>query len=343
MNQAATIALAPLSGIYRMIVTARQALYQVGVFAVHEVGVPVISVGNLTTGGTGKTPLVEWIARELSSHGRKVCVLTRGYGRQDESKRVIASDGRELLANVVDAGDEAFMLAERLFGVAAVICDADRISSARWAIENLGIDVFVLDDAYQHQKIARTLNILTIDASNPWGNGWTLPAGTLREPKSALARADCVIITRAEAKNAEALQQKIQQMRPTTPILSSRMQFRGWRELQTNNPTTASSQIPVAAFCAIGNPDSFFSVVRSAGCQLVDTHTFRDHHSYTQRDLDELAQQAKAKGAQALVTTAKDAVKIRALDFSLPCYVAEIEMVIDQAGQLRQLIQQTIS
>ena len=138
MNRAATVALAPISGIYGIFVKARNACYRHGIFRTQQVGVPVISVGNLTSGGTGKTPLVEWTARELASLGRKVSVLTRGYGRNNPDRQVIASNGKEILADVAETGDEAYMLAERLRGEAAVICDADRVSAARWAIKNLG-------------------------------------------------------------------------------------------------------------------------------------------------------------------------------------------------------------
>jgi len=179
MNRAATVALAPIGGIYGIFVKARNACYRRGILRTRQVGVPVVSIGNLTSGGTGKTPLVEWTARELASLGRKVCVLTRGYGRTDSGRQVVASNGQEILADVAQTGDEAFMLAEKLRGQAAVICNADRVSAAVWAIKNLESDVFVLDDAFQHQQIARDLNILAVDATNPWGIRRSLPAGTL--------------------------------------------------------------------------------------------------------------------------------------------------------------------
>lgn len=342
MNRAATIALAPLSGIYRMIVTAREALYQTGVFSVEDVGAPVISVGNLTTGGTGKTPLVELIARELFTRGRHVCVLTRGYARENPRTRVIASNGKDLLATVHEAGDEAFMMAEDLLGKAAVVCDADRVAAARFARENLGADVLVLDDAFQHQRIARTLNLVTVDATNPWGNGWLLPAGQLREPPTALSRADCIVVTRAEAQETEALRKTIAKFAPQIPVLTCRTQFRGWRELGSKEPEEKPQHASVFAFCAIGNPDSFFSLLRSSGFAVAETRSFRDHHNYTQSDVDECADRAKAKGAQALLTTAKDAVKLRDLKFRIPCFVADVEYVVEPASELARLLQQAI-
>lgn len=345
MNRASTVALAPFSGIYGIFVKARNACYRHGIFRTQRVGAPVISIGNLTYGGTGKTPLVEWTARELVSLGRKVCVLTRGYGRDDPARRVVASNGKELLADVTQTGDEAFMLAGRLQGEAAVICDANRISAAGWAIENLGSNAFVLDDAFQHQRIARDLNILTVDATNPWGNRRSLPSGILREPISELSRADCVIITRANSQNSERLQAEIQQLHPGIPVLLSRMKHTLLRAIRTGSPSIAIDEIKtlsVGAFCGIGNSESFFTLLRSEGYALTYERSFRDHYKFTQTDINEIVREARDKGAQALLTTAKDAVKLRSLNFELPCYSAEIEIEIDQAERLRQLIRKAI-
>src|SRR5258706_1864313 len=174
-----SIALAPLGRLYGAAMQARRSLYRAGRLPVFELGVPVISVGNLTTGGTGKTPLVEWIARDLARTGRRVCILTRGYGRQSAGTRVVVSDGKEMISNAMEAGDEPLLLAETLKGLAAVISDADRVSAAHWAFENLHSQVFALDDGLQHLRVARDLNILTIDATKPWGNRKLFPAGIL--------------------------------------------------------------------------------------------------------------------------------------------------------------------
>src|SRR2546428_11002759 len=168
MNPSMTAALTPLSGLYGVASRARRALYDKGLLRVHKVSAPVISVGNVTVGGTGKTPLVAWIAKVLARDGRRVCILTRGYGRLDSHDRVIVSDGNEILASPERAGDEAYLLAEELKGCAAVISDADRVAAAHWAVENLRTDIFVLDDGFQNLRIARNLDIVTIDATNPW-------------------------------------------------------------------------------------------------------------------------------------------------------------------------------
>src|SRR5712692_4300728 len=159
MNRAAIVTLTPLSGLYGVVMKARRALYRKGLFRVHKVGAPVISVGNLTTGGTGKTPLVEWIARALARRQRRVCILTRGYGRQHPGRRVVVSNGSEIFSDAREAGDEPLLLAEKLKGEAAVICDADRVAAARWVIENLGTELIILDDGFQHLRLARDLDI----------------------------------------------------------------------------------------------------------------------------------------------------------------------------------------
>ena len=345
MNRASTVALAPLTGIYGIFVKARNACYRRGLFRTQHAGAPVISIGNLTYGGTGKTPLVEWTARELASLGRRVCVLTRGYGRDNPDQRVVASNGKALLADVTQTGDEAFMLANRLLGEAAVICDANRIAAAGWAVENLGSDVFVLDDAFQHQQIARDLNLLTVDAMNPWGNRRSLPSGILREPVAELSRADCVIITRADSQNSGRLQAEIQQIHPGMPVLLSRMKHTQLRAIGTGSPSIDSDEIkalPIGAFCGIGNSDSFFTLLRREGYALIYERSFRDHYKFAQTDVNETIREARDKGAQALLTTAKDAVKLGSLNFELPCYAAEIEIEIDHAETLRQLILKVI-
>ncbi|PYS74709.1 MAG: tetraacyldisaccharide 4'-kinase [Acidobacteria bacterium] len=341
MNDAAKLALTPLSIIYGLGVRIRNALYRRQILRARKVDAPVISVGNLTVGGTGKTPLVEWIANQLAQSDLRVTVLTRGYGRES-SGRVVVSDRNVIRANVDEAGDEPFFLAQNLNGRAAVICDADRFAGASWAIEHLESDVFILDDAFQHQRLKRDLNILTIDARSPWGDGKLLPAGTLREPITELSRADCVVITRAvDSGRLNELRKEIESRCPGLPTFVSRIEFLGPRKLNQTNSSSEVNEIktqPIAAFCGIGNPESFFSLLRSAGYQLKDTRAFRDHYKYKQADIDRVVNHAAQSGAQALLTTAKDAVKLESLSFALPCYIVDITIEIeDQAGFLEYL------
>ncbi len=336
MNRAASIALLPLSALYGAAVQTRNALYRRGSFKSHDIGVPVISIGNITVGGTGKTPLVEWIAKQLAQRGLRVCVLTRGYGRQTTG-RLIVSDAEAIRADVTQAGDEAFLLAEKLKGQAAIICDANRVGAARWAIENLRSEVFLLDDGFQHQRIARNLNIVTIDATNPWGNGELLPSGILREPRESLKRADCVVIARANQSQLVAdLDSQITEICGDVPTFLSRINLADLHHLNSANQANPDS--PVAAFCGIANPESFFAMLREAGYNLVHTQICRDHKRYTQADIERIIAHAKAHGAEALITTAKDAVKVRSMSFALPCYVAELSIEIDREEEFQRLI-----
>lgn len=323
-----SLILPPLSALYDAVTRTRLSLYRRGTFRTTRLDRPVISVGNITTGGTGKTPLVEWIARSIANSGRKVCVLTRGYGRENPQSQVVVSDGQTILATPNEAGDEPYLLATNLLGSAAVICNADRISAGRYAIEAFGTECFVLDDGFQHLRLARDLDIVTIDATNPWGSGefhcnggQLLPYGRLREPLSGLRRAGCIVLTRCDqtaTENLDALENRIRAFIPGVPLFESTM-----RALQKPHAPD-----PVAAFCAVGNPDSFFSQLKKAGYEVVVTKTFTDHHRYTQKEIDDLVSKATRAGATTLITTAKDAVKLHSLSIPLPHHVFEIEIAI---------------
>lgn len=346
MNSVVTLALTPFSSLYGAAMKARRALYSSGRLRVQELGAPVISVGNLTLGGTGKTPLVEWIAQELAKAGMRVCILTRGYGRTNPTTRIIVSDGKEILADAAAAGDEPLLLAENLKGQAAVISDPDRVAAAAWALKNLPAEIFLLDDGFQHLRVARNLNILTIDATNPWGNGKLLPAGILRESPAELARADCIVITRADDPNStEGLRREISKQSKQVPIFSSRMKLAGLRPIHPVKTLVSPEEIKtsrIAAFCGLGNPESFFSLLRRNGYQLVHTKVFRDHYRYEQTDVDDLARAAITHRAQLLLTTAKDEVKLRSLVFQLPCYSADIAIDIEDEDNFRALVMKTV-
>jgi tetraacyldisaccharide 4'-kinase len=309
-------------------------------------------VGNLTTGGTGKTPLVEWVCRTIDvvahegvREGKKVCVLTRGYGEANPDAQVLVSDGADLLASEREAGDEPFLLARNLLGIAAVVSNPNRVAAGEWAIQNLHSEVFVLDDAFQHLRLSRDLDIVTIDATNPWGGGRLLPYGRLREPLSGLSRTDCVVITRAEqAEDLVSTKKALQRIVGNVPIFSSRMLTRGFRSCN-GEPIDAPSLVaqPIAAFCGIGNPDSFFNHLRREGYQLAFTRTFPDHHQYKQFELDTLVAEATASGANRVITTAKDATKLTSLTLGVPCCVLDIQISIDEEEPLVELIRKAIS
>jgi len=342
MNPLASLILPPLSAIYSAVTRARITGYRRGWFSVSKLSAPVISIGNLTTGGTGKTPLVEWVCIAVAREtGKRACVLTRGYGRANPQSQVVVSDGNKLLASEREAGDEPYLLASNLIGIAAVVCNPDRAAAGEWAIKNLGSEVFVLDDGFQHLRLSRDLDIVTIDATNPWGGGSLLPYGRLREPRAGLSRADCIVVTRTEqVEDMVSLSESVQRLAGAIPVFTSRMMTSGIRGLNGESVSNESLLAqPVAAFCGVGNPESFFNQLRREGYSPVFTRAFADHHDYNQADLNRLIKEAKDHGASALVTTAKDALKLASLEIELPCYVLEIKISIADDARLVKMIQ----
>ncbi len=326
------------SGLYAAILQKRIELYENGFFKSFSPGAFTVGVGNLTVGGTGKTPLVAFVAEILAGKGEKVCIISRGYKRENPKERVLVSDGEKVSATAEQAGDEPFELAAKLLGKAIVVADADRVSAAHWAVEKFGITALVLDDAFQHLRIRRDLDIVTIDATNPFGNGKLLPFGILREPLQNLKRADAVVITRANlVGNVEDLNIEIRKFNSRCPIFVSGNKVSKLVKLeefpakaqssQTRNEKRETRNEKFSAFCGLGNPQNFFRQLRSENFDLVSTETFRDHYFYKQSDVAKIERKAEKMGARVLLTTAKDAVKLKNLQFNLPCFVVESELV----------------
>ncbi len=350
------IFLVPISAAFGAVTRTRLMLYRTGALRTQKIDAPVISVGNITAGGTGKTPLVAWLARRAAQTGKRVCILTRGYGRANPSQQVLVSDGAGPLAGAREAGDEPRLLAEMLKGVSAVISNADRVAAARWAMENLSSSVFILDDGFQHLAIARDLNLVAVDATNPWGGGRLLPRGRLREPLDGLRRADAIILTRANlVPDINSIRAEAERLSKGCPVLVSQTRTVRARQLAddlSDEETTLKNDEeqavaeslpqPVAAFCALGSPQTFFAHLHGDGYTLAHTKSYRDHHVYTQSDVDMLTLEARERGARALLTTAKDAVKLRGLRFEIPCYVIEIEVSFDDERKILELLKQAL-
>jgi tetraacyldisaccharide 4'-kinase len=325
--------LSPLGWIYGLAADARNALYDRDVFESHSLNAPSISIGNLTTGGTGKTPLVALVARSLAESGEKVCVLTRGYGRKNASERVLVSDGDSVLCDAKTGGDEPVELAYKLIGKAAIVADRDRVAAAEWARKKLGATVFVLDDAFQHRRAKRSVDIVCVDATNPFGNGKVLPAGSLRENLHNLRRADAVVITRCDlVKDVIAIENKIKNLAPELPIFRSSNKITRIVPLETLLSGQSDATPPTAqafAFCGLGNPSNFFRQLEKEGLELAGRKTYLDHHFYSAKDVAEIDRRARSTGAEFLITTVKDAVRLAGTRFEMPCYIAEIETVLD--------------
>ncbi|HEX8287201.1 MAG TPA: tetraacyldisaccharide 4'-kinase [Pyrinomonadaceae bacterium] len=352
-----------LSRLYGKITDFRNTLYEKEVLKSFSLGAKTVSIGNITVGGTGKTPLVAFVARNLAKSGEKVCILTRGYGRENPKKRVLVSDGETILAAVKQAGDEPLELARKLLGAAIVVADANRVAAAKWAREKFGATVFVLDDAFQHRKAKRDLDVVILDGTNPFGNFKILPAGILRESLSELKRADLIVISRANlAENAEKTKRKIREYNPRCPIFTSENRISELIELKKFNAETQmrenamkksnfhlnfnENELPVnsenseirnyeikdkkaLAFCALGNPNNFFEMLRRENFNLIATEIFPDHHFYSRKDIEKLEKTAASTGAEILLTTAKDGVKLKDLQFDASCFVVETELFFD--------------
>ncbi len=334
--------LAPFGKLYGRIMDVRNLLYDRDVLKSYELGARTISVGNLTTGGTGKTPLVALIAKILTERSEAVCILTRGYGRRNPRKRVLVSDGANILADAENGGDEPVELAHKLDGQTIIVADPDRVAAARWARENFPISTFILDDGFQHRRARRDLDIVCIDATNPCGNGLILPAGTLRESFKSLRRADAIVITRTEqGDEISELEGRLRTRNPSALIFKARTKFVGLVPIdEFTSDSIGQTEWPekLVAFTGLGSPDNFFKSLDLANVNAVARESFRDHHRFTPRDIAQVESKAREAGAAALVTTAKDAVKLKGLNFTLPCYVAIAETIIDDPDAFKGLI-----
>ena len=282
---------------YGAAVRLRNRAFDRGWKASASADVPVVSVGNLTVGGTGKTPCVEYVARFYRGQGRRVAILSRGYGNEH------------------GPNDEALVLEENLPDVPH-LQGADRVELARVAVEELESEVLVLDDGFQHRRLKRDLDLVLIDATQPWGHGYLLPRGLLREPMSGLKRAGAVLLTRCDLvtpAEVQAIKQQVSRHAPNVPTAESTHRPAAWiNASRTTAPLESLHGRPVAAFCGLGNPAAFRQSLLNLGLTVVDWRTFPDHHPYSREDIDDLRQWARRQPADAVMaTTQKDLVKIR--------------------------------
>ena len=302
-----------LSLLYRAALLARNAAYRVGVFRTRKLPVPVISVGNITLGGTGKSPSAVAIASLFLSRGKRPAIVSRGYGRENEGSVAVVSDGASgTVLGVGQAGDEPAMMASRLPGVPVVV-GSDRYLAGMTAVRRFHPDVVILDDGFQHRRLERDLNIVLIDASDPFGNSRLFPAGILREPPAALGRADIVLVTRTdEASPPDKLRQAIGR-HTGAPVLTSRYVPKDLVDITTGETRSPAALrgTRVYAFAGIARPEAFFSLLRSLGADVTAAREYPDHYRYTRSDLAEVFPGAVDRDAVMIVTTEKDAVRLR--------------------------------
>lgn len=332
--------LTPPSLVYALAQRLRAALYRAGVLKTRRLPRPVISVGNLTVGGTGKTPVTAYIARLLLSQGYRVAVLSRGYGGSLEGHTLVVSDGSTVMMKAEQCGDEPYLLASTIPGL-MVVMGSDRFAAGLMAMEQLNPDLFLLDDGFQHLRLTRDLNILLLDHDRPFANGWTLPAGMLREPRSAASRADLVIITRCPSGSS-----------PSPPPLPGIPCCSASHGLGTLMPLTGGGAFPleslrgrrVLAFAGIADPASFFQGLREQGLNLVAELPLPDHVAYDESRIAELGRLMADATADVAITTEKDGVKLPGLSRHLAerTLLAPLELVITAPAPLTAALRKVL-
>lgn len=311
-------ALAPAGAAWSALMRLRRAAYRGRILSSRPAGIPVICVGNVTTGGTGKTPMVAWVTKQLLRGGFTPAILTRGYK---------AASGRS---------DEAELLRQSLPESVAVVVDADRVAGAGQA-RSRGANVLVMDDGFQHRRLRRNLDIVLIDATNPFGFGKCLPRGLLREPLSALADAGAIVITRSDMVAPDVLAR----LRQTLSILAPRASLHEAVHAPTHLVGAAGATMPlesllgrgVYAFCGIANPGSFFAMLRRAGAKVLGERPLADHVAYDVGEAQAISRAAATCGAEVLVATQKDAVKLSRASFTLPLWQLAVEMQVSSGAE----------
>jgi tetraacyldisaccharide 4'-kinase len=331
--------LAPVAALYGGAVSVRLGAYRSGFLSVRRAARPVISVGNLAVGGTGKTPFVGWLARELLKRGIRPSILTRGYGRSVRGS-VVVSDGAGAVASVRESGDEASALARALPRV-PIVADADRLAAAG-RIEELVPDVGVhlLDDGFSHVALARDLDVVLLDATAPDAGGALLPEGRLREPLSSLARADLVVVTKCEQADPAAARALARRWAPGAPVYHAHTRILGIRD--DSGADVRAEDLPgqtLVAVAALARPEAFLATLGVLGIEPAGAVTFRDHHPYGPFAIGRIERAAEESGATAVVTTEKDAVKLEGR-LRLPLFRVAVEMVVTENDFIEDALRQ---
>jgi tetraacyldisaccharide 4'-kinase len=323
--------LAPLAPLYSGVVRLRNRLYDAGVLRMRRLEAPVIAIGNLTVGGTGKTPVTGYLADGLRAKGFDVAILSRGYGRSGSEPRLV-SDGRDLLAAAAEAGDEPVLLARDHPGVSVAV-SADRVAAARLLPPPRAPRVFLLDDAYQHRALERDVNALLVDAEAPFGNGKIVPLGPLREPLRGVRRANLILVTRGDGTIPPALRRVLERHHPNVPVFHAALSPRRVRGPDGDLASLdALAGRKVFAFSGIARPERFEADLGMTGARVLGSRRYRDHHPFSDADLREIAAEARRLGAEVLVTTEKDRVRLPALPASSPSLHSLVLGVEEQPG-----------
>ncbi len=329
--------------LYELGVRTRLQLYARGWLKTYKLPAPVISVGNLTVGGTGKTPCTAYLASLLTAAGYRVAILSRGYKRTTKGI-VEVSDGERILCSSAEAGDEPYLLAQQCRG-AHVVVGADRYAAGMWLWQRAQVDVFLLDDGYQHIRLQRDVNFALIDAKEDLSQAKLLPVGHWREPVASLSRADAVILTRAGRVGSEpALRSAERFLRPGVLVMTAMHELDGLRCLPVNEllPLTALSEQPIAALTAIAQPERFIDDLQRNGLNVVAQYTFADHHRYTLAEIQNVFAAVQQAGATAILTTEKDAANLPdelwQTALPLPIYAVQLRFHVVEADALKDFV-----
>lgn len=332
-----------LSGIYYLGLEIIQLLYHLKILKRVKLKARVISVGNLTVGGTGKTPAVEKIAGFLQEKGKKVAILSRGYKGKIQNSKIkiqsyrsqvaVVTDGKKILLSAKEAGDEPYLLAQNLSGVPIVV-GKDRIASGNYCLNHFNSEVFILDDGFQYQRLKRDLDILLIDSLNPFGNGYFLPRGILREPLKSLKRADLFILARTDQDaNIEALKEKIRRINPFAPILESIHAPCYLEDVKSKKIFNLEfiENKEVLALSSIAHPESFERTLKDLKAIIMKRLRYPDHYPYIKEDLKEII--SKARGCL-IITTQKDGVRLEPLVEDESILLLRIELKITKGQEV---------
>ena len=335
------------SQLYRVGIILRAFLYHVRLFPSYKPETRIVSIGNITLGGTGKTPLVMYLARMLKASGLNVLILLRGYHRIGKGIDIV-SDGSKLLIKPEEAGDEAVIYSRNLD--VPILVGKNRVLASMLAIKKFHPDVILVDDGFQHLRLKRDLDIVTIDAVNPFGSGYLLPRGILREPLSALRRAHIFVINRADRLSGKNdLVFWIRNINPDAPVVFAQHRAQSFINLKNEKEVSIdefrSKVKEVFAVSSIGNPAAFIMTLEDLGIKPVGTFAFLDHHMYREKDIKTIEKMANEFGAEAIVATEKDMVSFpKEVPFSMPVYILKVEMdIIKGKDTLEKTLMQTCS
>ena len=327
------------------VVALRYFLYGIGALRRYPLGVQVISIGNVTAGGTGKTPVTEIFARTLAAEGRKVAILSRGYRRKEAPwwqrifKQVVedplvVSDGKRVLLDSATGGDEPYMLASNLPGV-AVIVDRNRVKAGRYAVKRLGCNTLILDDGFQYQKLKHSIEVVLVDSTNPFGNGNLLPRGILREPARNIRRADIIFLTKCRG-DVSAVKEEIRRYNSTAEIVECNHTPKVLKDVWSREefPLEWLSGKTVCTLSGIASPKGFENSLRHLGAKVVWCERYADHHRYDSSEVRYALNRTADMGSDALVTTEKDAVRFPRLETSpVRCLYLRIAIEILAGGE----------